>query len=89
MTPAERAVLATSKARELCLSLQRAFIGPRALEYLRADQALLLTQTELRAALGLAWAARDVDLVRGALASLPADRIAADPALSALRDVTR
>jgi len=89
VTPAERAVLATSKARELCLSLQRAFIGPRALEYLRADQAFLLTQTELRAALGLAWAARDVDLVRGALASLPADRIAADPALSALRDVTR
>ena len=89
MTPAERAVLATSQARDLCLSLRRAFVGPRALECLRANQAVLLTSAELRVALGLAWAARDLDLVRGALASLSADRIAADPVLSAFRDVTR
>lgn len=89
MTPAERAVLATSQARDLCLSLQRAFVGPRALDGLRADQAVLLTPVELRVALGLAWAARDLTLVRGALARLPADRIAADPTLSAFRDVTR
>jgi len=89
MTPAERAVLATSQARDLCLSLQRAFVGPRALECLRADQASLLGPGELRVALGLAWAARDISLVRAALASLSADRIAADPILSAFLDVTR
>jgi len=89
VTPAERAVLATSQARDLCLSLHRAFVGPRALERLRADQAVLLTPAELRAALGLAWAARDFTLVRAALASFSADRIAADPVLSAFRDVTR
>jgi hypothetical protein len=89
VTPAERAVLATSQARDLCLSLHRAFVGPRALECLRADQAVVLTPAELRVALGLAWASRDLALVRGALASLSADRIAADPALAAFRDVTR
>ena len=89
MTPAERAVLATSQARDLCLSLQRAFTGPRALDRLRADQAVLLAPGELRVALGLAWAARDLALVRTALASLPAERVAVDPALSAFRDVTR
>ena len=89
MTPAERAVLATSQARDLCLSLQRAFVGPRALECLRADQAVLLTPAELRVALGLAWAARDLVLVRAALASLSADRIVVDPVLSAFHDATR
>ena len=89
MTPAERAVLATSQARDLCLSLQRAFVGPRALECLRADQAALLAPAELRVALGLAWAARDFALGRAALASLSADRIAADPALLAFLDATR
>ena len=89
MTHAERAVLATSQARDLCLSLHRAFVGPRALECLRADQAVLLTPAELRVALGLAWAARDLTLMRAALASLSAARIAADPALSAFLDVTR
>lgn len=43
----------------------------------------------LRVALGLAWAARDVALVRAALACLPAERVAADPVLSAFADVTR
>ena len=89
MNRAERAVLATSQARELCLSLQRAFVGPRALQRLRANEAALLSQAELRVALGLAWAAGDVPLVRAALASLPADRIAADPVLSAFLDATR
>ncbi len=88
MTSAERAVLATSQARDLCLSLQRAFAGPRALESLRAGQAVRLAPMELHIALGLAWAGRDLSLVRAALASLPADRIAADPVLSAFRDVT-
>jgi hypothetical protein len=89
MTPAARAVLATSQARDLCLSLQRAFVGPRALECLRADRAASLTSAELRVALGLAWAARDLSLVRMTLASLPANRVAADPALAALLDATR
>jgi len=89
VTAAERAVLATSQARDLCLALHRAFVGPRALECLRTDQATLLTPAELRVALGLAWASRDLTLVRAALASVSADRIAADPALSAFRDVAR
>ena len=89
MTPAERAVLATSQARYLCLSLQRAFVGPRALERLRSDQAALLTVPELRIALGLAWASRDLALVRATLAGLPAERVAADPALLAFREATR
>ena len=89
MTPAERAVLATSQARDLCLSLQRALLGPRALERLRADPAALLAPAELRVALGLAWAARDLPLMRAALASLPVERVAADPTLSAFRDATR
>ena len=89
MTRAERAVLATSQARDLCLSLQRAFVGRRALQRLHADQAALLPPAELRVALGLAWAASDIPLVRAALASLPADRIAGDPVLSAFLDATR
>ena len=89
MTLAERAVLATSQARDLCLSLQRAFVGPRALQRLRANEAVLLAPAELRVALGLAWAASDIPLVRAALARLPADRIAADPVLAAFLDATR
>ena len=89
MTAAERAVLETSQARDLCLSLQRAFVGPRALERLRADQAPRLAPAELRIALGLAWAARDLPLVRAALARLSPDRVAADPVLSAFLDATR
>jgi hypothetical protein len=89
VTPAARAVLATSQARDLCLSLQRAFVGPRALVRLRAGQAARLPPAELRVALGLAWAERDIPLLRAALASLPASRIAADPVLSAFRDVAR
>jgi hypothetical protein len=89
VTRAERAVLATSQARDLCLSLQRAFVGPRALQRLHAGEAALLPPAELRVALGLAWAAGDIPLVRNALASLPTDRIAAAPVLSAFLDVTR
>jgi hypothetical protein len=36
---AERAIRAVSDARDLCLSLKRAFVGPRALERLRAGGA--------------------------------------------------
>jgi len=89
VTAAERAVLATSQARDLCLSLQRAFVGPRGLALMRAAQAARLAPAELRVGLGLAWAAHDLALVRAALASLPADRIATDPALLAFRDGTR
>jgi hypothetical protein len=88
VTRAERAVLATSQARDLCLSLRRAFIGPGALERLRAGDAALLAPDALRVALGLAWAARDFSLVRAALARLPAERIAADPVLSAFLEAT-
>jgi hypothetical protein len=79
-------VRATSAARDLCLSLQRAFVGPRALELLRADRVAALSPVELRVALGLAWAAGDLALVREALASLPVDRLVADPALFAFLD---
>jgi hypothetical protein len=72
----------------LCLSLQRAFLGPRALDELRAGRARSLTAPELRIGLGLAWAAGDVALVRAALASLPAHAIAADPTLQAFRDAS-
>jgi hypothetical protein len=89
VTGAERAVRATSQARHLCLSLQQAFIGPRALGRLRAGETALLSLPELRVAFGLAWAAGDVALVRAGLASLSVDRIAGDPVLSAFRDVTR
>ncbi len=86
MTRAERAVLATSQARDLCLSLRRAFMGPSALERLRAGEAATLDRDELRVALGLAWAAHDVSLMRGALTGLPPARIEADAILSAFRD---
>ena len=89
MTPAERAVLATSQARDLCLSLQRAFVGPRALEALRSGRADALGPAELGIALGLAWAAGDLALIRAGLATLSAERVASDPVLSAFRDVSR
>lgn len=89
MTCAERAVLATSQARDLCLSLQRAFAGPQALERLRAGEAAVLAPDALRVALGLAWAAGSFSLVRAGLASLPQDRVAADPVLSAFCEATR
>jgi tetratricopeptide (TPR) repeat protein len=81
-TAMARAVLAASQARDLCLSLRRSFVGPRALECLRAGEADRLEPAELLIALGLAWAAGDLALVRSALASLPGDRVAADAALT-------
>jgi hypothetical protein len=89
MTPAERAVLATSQARDRCLALQRAFVGPRALEALRSGRTDALGPAELGIALGLAWAAGDMVLMRATLATLPAERIAGDPVLSAFQDVSR
>jgi hypothetical protein len=89
VTRAERAVLATSQARDLCLSLQRAFVGRRVLGSLDKGQSARLTPMELRVALGLAWAERDLSLIRAALAHLTADRIATDPVLSAFADVAR
>ena len=89
MTHAERAVLATSRVRELCLSLQRTFIGPRALERLRAGQAAELRSDELRLALGLAWAAQEIALVRAALASLERERVDGDTVLATFRELAR
>jgi hypothetical protein len=62
---------------------------PRALQRLHAGEAALLSPAELRVALGLAWAAGDILPAAHALASLPTDRIAADPVLSAFLDATR
>ena len=87
MTSAERSVLAASQARDLCLSLRRAFVGPRAMESVRAGHVGRLTASELHVALGLAWAAGDRDLLRAMLASVQADRIEADPVLATFRDV--
>ena len=89
MTPAERAVLATSQARDLCLSLRRAFVGPRALARLHAGGVAGLGPEALRIGLGLAWSAGDLALVRAGLACLPPERVDADPVLVAFRDVTR
>ena len=89
MTCAERAVLAASQARDLCLSLQRAFVGPRALERLRRGEAPLLTPLELHVALGLAWADGDLRIVRNAVARLPIDRVAGDAVLCAFADAVR
>ena len=89
MTRAERAVLATSEARDLCLSLQRAFVGPGALERLRAGEAAQLSSRDLVLALGLAWAARDIALVRESLARLSTEQIAGNPVLLAFHDATR
>ena len=89
MTRAEQAVLATSHARDLCLSLQRAFLGPKVLEVVRLGQSARLTSVELRVALGLAWVERDLSLMRAALARVPSDRIASDPALAAFADLAR
>jgi hypothetical protein len=89
VSDAERAVLATSQARDLCLSLKRAFLGPRVLELIRAGQAGRLEPAELRVALGVAWASGDVGLMRGVLATLPAARVAADSILLAFLDAVR
>jgi len=48
-----------------------------------------LTPSELHVALGLAWAMGELALVRAALADLPVEDIAGDPALLAFRDATR
>ena len=89
MKPAMRGVLTASQSRDLCLSLRRSFVGPRALAGLRAGEGDRLEPAELLIALGLAWAAGDLALVRAALAILPADRVATDAVLSAFRDAAR
>jgi hypothetical protein len=85
----ERAIRAASDARDLCLSLQRAFLGERALGRVRSGAAAMLTSQELRIGLGLAWAAGDLEMLRSALAALPAERVAADPVLVAFQDISR
>jgi hypothetical protein len=84
MTRAERAVLTASRARALCLSLRRAYAGPRALERLRAGEAGALSPDELRLALGLAWAAGDAALMRRTFERLPRAVVKRDPVLGAL-----
>jgi hypothetical protein len=87
VTSAERAVLASARAGDLCLSLERAFAGPRALAGLRAGEAAALRPRALILALGLAWASGDIETIRTALASLEDDRIDADPVLTTFRAV--
>ncbi|MET0850845.1 MAG: hypothetical protein ABW020_06945 [Candidatus Rokuibacteriota bacterium] len=89
MRDAGRAIRAVSDARDLCLSLKRAFVGPRALERLRAGEAGLLSGEELHVGLGLAWAAGDRGLVRDALARVGRERVEADAVLTALREAAR
>jgi len=86
MTATERAVLAASQARDLCLSLRRAFRGPLAMARLRAGTAADLDHDDLVLALGLAWASGDITLVRRALDGLDPIHVAADPSLAAFRD---
>ncbi|HEY7362766.1 MAG TPA: hypothetical protein VIE37_01560 [Methylomirabilota bacterium] len=89
MTAAERAILAASQARDLCLSLRRAFRGPTAVVRLRAGTGADLDHDDLVLALGLAWASGDIELVRRALGQLDQIRVAADPSLSAFQDAVR
>lgn len=89
MTAAERAILATSQARDLCLSLRRAFRGPSAVARLRAGTGAELDHDDLVLALGMVWADGDVELVRRTLGPLDPIRVAADPGLSALLDAVR
>lgn len=89
MTAAERAILAASQARDLCLSLRRAFRGPSAVARLRAGADTELDHDDLVLALGLLWASGDITLVRRALGRLDPTRVAADPSLSAFRDAVR
>ena len=89
MTDAERAIFSAARARELCLSLERAFVGPTAIARLRAGETTALRPRELEIALGLAWAAGEIELIRQALSSLPTNRIDDDPVLATFRDVTR
>lgn len=86
MTEVERALLAASQARDLCLSLLRAFRGPPAVARLRAGAAAELDHDDLVLALGLVWATGDVMLVRRALDGLDPLRVAADARLRAFRD---
>lgn len=86
MTAAERAVLAASHARDLCLSLRRAFRGPPAVSRLRAGAVADLDHDDLVLALGLVWASGDLALVRRAIDGLDPMRVAADPTLAAFRD---
>ena len=83
------AIRATSEARDLCLSLKRAFVGPRAVARLRAGEAALLSAEELRVGLGWAWATGDVGLIRDVVASLAADRLESDAILVALKEARR
>jgi hypothetical protein len=89
MTEVERAVLAASQARDLCLSLRRAFRGPSAVARLRAGAEAELDRDDLVLALGLVWASGDVELVRRALDRLDPLRVGADPCLAAFRDAVR
>ncbi len=86
MTEAERAVLAASQARDLCLSLRRAFRGPPAVARLRAGTAADLHHDDLVLALGVVWANGDIALVRRALDELDPIRVAADPNLSTFQE---
>lgn len=86
MTGAERAVLAASQARDLCLSLRRAFRGPPAVARLRSGTAADLDHDDLVLALGLVWASGDIALVRRTLEELDPIRVAADPSFAAFRD---
>jgi hypothetical protein len=88
VTPAERSVRAASSASALCLSLRRAFVGPAALGRLRRGEAATLSLSELRVALGLAWAERDLALVRTTLDRIGGDRVVADVVLAAFHQAT-
>ena len=89
MTDVERAIFSSARARDLCLSLRRAFVGHSAVARLRAGDAAALRPRELEVALGLAWASGEIELIRSALASLPANQIDDDPVLATFREVTR
>lgn len=88
MTELEQAIRRTSEARELCLSLKRAFLGPAALERMRAGEAAQLSDDALRVGLGVAWQAGDLELMRRVFERLAAARVQADPVLAAFREVS-
>jgi hypothetical protein len=86
MIDAERPIRAASRARDLCLALARGFAAERALARLEAGEAAALGRRDLEIALGQAWATGRLELVRAALAALPAGAVERDAVLAAFRD---
>lgn len=88
MSAAERAIRAASSARDLCLSLERAAGRTPGARTPPGGGGASSLRARAPHRARLAWEAGDLGLVRGALGTLPGDRVATDPVLIAFRDAT-